>query len=83
MWTSQKTSAGQATGYRYGWDVKQQNGTKWVEHTGHQPGASDILLLLPARGFAVAIMSNTDEIDVTPMAETLARAYLDAGAGQQ
>lgn len=47
---------------------------------GHQPGTSDILLLLPSRDFAVAIMSNTDDIDVTPMAETLARAYL-AGTG--
>lgn len=70
MWTSQNTSAGQATGYGYGWEVR----------TGRQPGTSDILVLLPSRDFAVAIMSNTDDIDVTPMAETLARAYL-AGTG--
>ena len=83
MWTSQTTTDGKPTGYGYGWDVKQRNGILTVEHTGHQPGASNILLLLPGRGFAVAIMSNTDDINVTPMAETLANTYLNAGAARQ
>jgi CubicO group peptidase (beta-lactamase class C family) len=83
MWTSQTTTDGKPTGYGYGWDVKQQNGILWVEHSGHQPGASNILLLLPSRGFAVSIMSNTDNINITPMAETLANAYLNSGAARQ
>lgn len=83
IWTSQTTSDGEPTGYGYGWYVKQQNGILTVEHTGHQPGASNILLLLPGRGFAVAIMTNTDDTNVTAMAETLVKTYLKVGAARQ
>src|SRR5208283_3616350 len=78
MWTSQKTSDGKATGYAYGWGVHEENGVRTVGHTGGQPGCSSAIWMLPDQGFAVTIMANTDEVKVLPMAEALARAYLDA-----
>ena len=78
MWTSQKTSDGKATGYAYGWGVHDENGVRTVGHTGGQPGCSSVLWMLPSQGFAVAIMANTDEVKVQPIAEALAQAYLYA-----
>jgi len=76
MWTSQKTSDGKATGYAYGWGVHDENGVRTVGHTGGQPGCSSVIWMLPGQGFAVTIMSNTDEVKVQPIAEALAQAYL-------
>jgi serine beta-lactamase-like protein LACTB, mitochondrial len=76
MWTSQKTSDGKATGYAYGWGVHEEHGILTVGHTGGQPGCSSVLWMLPGLGFAVAIMANTDEVQVQPIAEALAQAYL-------
>jgi serine beta-lactamase-like protein LACTB len=78
MWTSQKTSDGKATGYGYGWGVGDANGVRTVGHTGGQPGCSSVLWMLPDRGFAVSIMTNTDEVKVQPIAEALTKAYLQA-----
>ncbi len=78
MWTSQKTSDGKATGYAYGWGVREENGVRTVGHTGGQPGCSSVLWMVPGQGFAVAIMANTDEVKVQPIAEALAQAYLHA-----
>ncbi len=78
MWTSQKTSDGKATGYAYGWGVGDANGVLTVGHTGGQPGCSSVLWMLPNQGFAVAIMANTDEVKVQPIAEALTKAYLQA-----
>ena len=76
MWTSQKTSDGRLTGYGYGWGVHEENSVRTVGHTGGQQGCSSVLWMLPDRGFAVAIMANTDEVKVQPIAEALAQAYL-------
>ena len=81
MWTSQKTSDGKATGYGYGWGVHEENGVRTVGHTGGQQGCSSVLWMLPDRGFAVAIMANTDEVKVLPIAEALAQAYLHVQNG--
>ena len=77
MWTSQKTSDGKATGYAYGWGVHDENGLRTVGHTGGQPGCSSVIWMLPGQGFAVTIMSNTDEVKVQPIAEALAQTYLN------
>ncbi len=76
MWTSQKTSDGKVTGYAYGWGVHEENGMRSVGHTGGQPGCSSVIWMLPSQGFAVAIMANTDEVKVQPVAKELAQAYL-------
>lgn len=78
MWTSQKTSDGKATGYAYGWGVHDDHGVLTVGHTGGQPGCSSVLWMLPQLGFAVAIMANTDEVKVLPIAESLTESYLHA-----
>jgi CubicO group peptidase (beta-lactamase class C family) len=78
MWTSQKTSDGKETGYAYGWGVHEENGVRTVGHTGGQPGCSSALWMLPDQGFAVAIVANTDEVKVLPIAEALAQTYLHA-----
>ena len=82
MWTSQKTSDGKPTGYGYGWGVHEENGVRTVGHTGGQQGCSSVLWMLPDRGFAVAIMANTDEVKVLPIAEALTQAYLQSESGK-
>lgn len=58
MWTSQRTSDGESTGYGMGWRVRHRDGRKVVSHTGGQSGVSTVLVLVPETGTAVAIMCN-------------------------
>lgn len=72
MWTSQKTSGGKATSYGLGWRVKTSDGREVVYHTGAQAGTSCVLLLLPASGTTIAIMSNLRGIQLYPLATSVA-----------
>ena len=72
MWTSQTTTSGKPTGYGLGWGVLSDHGELAVAHTGSQQGATATLFLIPARGFAVAIMSNMEDVDTAAMAHSIA-----------
>lgn len=78
MWTSQTTKDGKATGYGCGWNVSEADGVQTIMHGGSQPGASSVLVMLPQKGFAVAVMANTDEVNVRRIAQALTSVYLES-----
>jgi CubicO group peptidase (beta-lactamase class C family) len=65
MWTSGKTTAGEDTGYGFGWGVQPpQEGIRRISHTGNQIGASSALILLPEVGVAYAVMTNLEDVEM-------------------
>lgn len=59
LWTSQKTSDGQDTGYGIGWRVGQdEKGRRVVGHGGGSVGGTTRLSIYPEQGLVIAIISN-------------------------
>jgi serine beta-lactamase-like protein LACTB len=75
MWTAQTTPDGKSTGYGLGWGILSDHGDVTVAHSGDQQGASAQLFLIPRRGFAVAIMTNLEGVDLAPIAHSIADAF--------
>jgi serine beta-lactamase-like protein LACTB len=70
---------GQTVSYGLGWGVEIEDwlNDRWVYHGGSSPGASGILALMPRRRFAVAILTNLDELPGRPeLAENIARIVI-------
>jgi len=59
MFTSQTTTAGQATGYGLGWFVRRdRSGRRVLMHSGGSVGGTSVLLLYPESGVVLAMTSN-------------------------
>lgn len=54
LWTSQKNTNGESTGYGVGWFVED----RWVEHPGGALGGSTLLRIYPEEEVVVAITAN-------------------------
>ncbi|MBI4461854.1 MAG: beta-lactamase family protein, partial [Acidobacteria bacterium] len=76
MWTRQKTVAGEEITWGLGWILpRAMAGEKAVRISGGQPGTSSALVLLPAKGFAVAAIANLEGIDLYPLVVDLGRIW--------
>ncbi len=78
MWTEQRTTGGESTGYGLGWRIRQRGGHKVVYHTGGQAGTSTILVNAPASGIVVAIMCNLQRTSLIEPALNMMDALLPA-----
>jgi serine beta-lactamase-like protein LACTB len=59
LFTSQKTTAGEATGYGIGWAVgKTRSGKIVYEHAGGAVGGTSQLILYPESGVVIAMINN-------------------------
>lgn len=65
MTTSQRTLAGEETGYSMGLNVGELLGRRSLAHGGSQTGARSFLLIFPDDRVAVAICANHDESRVS------------------
>ncbi len=74
MWTRQKTSAGAEIVYGLGWRVGQRDGGPVISHSGGQAGTACFLTLEPARGLAVAVMTNLRGADTRGLGAAVAAA---------
>jgi CubicO group peptidase (beta-lactamase class C family) len=74
MWLPQKTRDGQATGGGLGWALTERNSQREIWHDGGQQRVSTILYLLPDKGFAVAIMTNLEDVKMLDFARQIADA---------
>lgn len=62
MFTSQKTNAGEETGYGIGWRVgKSESGKRIYEHAGGSVGGTSQLILYPEEHVVVALVDNLSE----------------------
>ncbi len=60
----------------FGWTIGDRWGERVLSHTGGQQGTSTALLMIPARGFAVSILANTEHVDMGGLARQLADILL-------
>jgi CubicO group peptidase (beta-lactamase class C family) len=59
LFTSQKTTSGEPTGYGMGWEIKKSKSGKSIfEHSGGSAGASSELILYPHEHLVVAMVCN-------------------------
>lgn len=72
MWTKQKTSDGKEFNYGLGWGLPESG---LVEHSGGQQGCSCYLLIDTKRQVVVAVMCNTNSMNVGKLARDLLKAW--------
>jgi serine beta-lactamase-like protein LACTB, mitochondrial len=78
MFTPAKTRDGRAVPYGFGWYILERDGSRWVGHSGAQPGASTYLLSSPARGLSVAVLANLEGLNLEPLSVRIADIVLQA-----
>ena len=75
MQVPMKTNDGKDSPY-FGWWISERRGERLLIHSGSQQGTSTYLLMLPGRGFAVALIANTEQMDVAELARQLTDVFL-------
>lgn len=60
LWTEQRTSAGEPTGYGLGFSVDRPNGVLRVAHGGAQPMTRTRMVLYPDERHGVVVMTNSE-----------------------
>ena len=80
MWTEQRTTAGDGTGYGRGFGVRTVGGRRVVSHSGAQPRVSTMLYLLPDERVAVAVLCNLERVRLGEVARRVAFAFADGAA---
>jgi CubicO group peptidase (beta-lactamase class C family) len=70
MLTPMKTRDGKESPY-FGWFIRDRNGQKLLTHGGAQQGTSTQLFMLPGKGFAVALMTNMEDVNLTEPARQI------------
>ena len=58
LWTSQRTTAGEVTGYGVGWQANELNGQRVIAHGGGSVGGNCLLMILPEHSLVLAITTN-------------------------
>ncbi len=77
LWTSQRTSDGEETGYGIGWSVEQDYaGRRTVSHSGGSIGGRTMLLIFPDDNVIVAIVANSSAPMGYGTAWTIAEPFL-------
>jgi CubicO group peptidase (beta-lactamase class C family) len=66
---------GRKVDYGFGLGLKQNRGVKMVSHTGSWAGYRSVVLRIPEKRFAVAILANTANLDTYAMAVKVAELY--------
>ena len=83
LWTEQKTTSGEGTGYGIGWRIApDEEGNKWIGHGGGSIGGTTQLWLLADSGLVIAMASNLTELDFGDLLPRLAKTFLAHPAEQ-
>ncbi len=85
MFTSATLKNGEKTGYGFGWsmELEEWHDDTWVYHGGSTPGFSGIVTLMPRHRFAVAFLTNMEELPGrSELAEGVTRIVLGFKAAQ-
>jgi D-alanyl-D-alanine carboxypeptidase len=76
MWTPAKLKNGQATWYGFGWEVGEENGHKFVGHTGGIPGFSAHISRYADDKLTVIVLANSSSADTGTIALGVASKYI-------
>ncbi len=74
-WTSGRTNSGVATGYGFGWAVRNRSGARWISHGGSYVGFRTHLALAPERGLMIVVLANRDDFEPDEVALRVERAW--------
>ncbi len=78
MWTSQKTTSGEETGYGIGWRTEtDRQGRHWVGHGGGSVGGSTRLRIVRDAGVVVVIIANISDASYGDLADKIAKLFVD------
>ncbi len=78
MFTPQRTAAGEATTYGLGFAIAEHAGHRLILHSGSQEKARTMLMMIPDRGVAVAIMCNTESARLGDLGRDVLTIMLEA-----
>jgi len=78
FWSAQALADGTPTGMGLGFALDDLAGERVVQHSGGQRKAATFLMVLPERGLAVAVMSNTARLPVGDLAGAVLRLLRQA-----
>ncbi|MEL6870511.1 MAG: serine hydrolase domain-containing protein [Pseudomonadota bacterium] len=77
MWTSQKTTSGEETGYGMGWFVTTDDaGRRLIRHSGGSVGGVTELRIYPDDDLVIALITNTDPANFRTLAPQIAALFL-------
>jgi serine beta-lactamase-like protein LACTB, mitochondrial len=76
MWTPQKPSDGGKDDYGLGWGIGEQDRVVTVGHDGGQQGTSTAVIIAPAQGEGVVVLSNMEGVDAIALATHLLKIAL-------
>lgn len=77
LWTSQRTSVGEVTGYGIGWRVGlDRDDRRVVSHSGGSVGGRSMLLIYPDQEVVVVVTANTTPLDYRELPQQLADLFL-------
>jgi serine beta-lactamase-like protein LACTB, mitochondrial len=65
-----KTRDGVESPY-FGWTIAERSAEKVLTHSGSQQGTNTYLLMVPSRGFALALLTNTEDAGLRSLARQL------------
>jgi CubicO group peptidase (beta-lactamase class C family) len=80
MWTPQQPANGKRSEYGLGFRIGALDGHRTVAHSGAQSRVSTMLLIVPERGIAVALLCNLEGVRLAGLAADLAKFALAAAA---
>ena len=63
MWTPLKPSDGSKDSYGFGWGIGDENGIRFVAHSGGQQGTSTYFTIAPDQRAGVVVLTNMEEIN--------------------
>lgn len=75
LFTSQRTAAGQETGYGMNWQIRLDQGRRTISHSGSSVGGNSFLLLYPDEKLVLAIQSNLTDSNFQDLPQRIARLF--------
>jgi CubicO group peptidase (beta-lactamase class C family) len=77
LWTPQRTTAGEETGYGIGWASETDaDGRRVVRHSGGSVGGTTNLRIFPDNGMVIAVITNTSAADIGLLTDELIDVFL-------
>jgi CubicO group peptidase (beta-lactamase class C family) len=72
-----KLNSGKKVDYGFGIGLSQYHGSKKISHTGSWAGYRSIVMFVPEKDFAVAILANAANVNTSSLATKIADIYLN------
>jgi serine beta-lactamase-like protein LACTB, mitochondrial len=75
LWTSQRTTDGEETGYGIGWFTGDLNGQRTISHGGGSVGGNCLLLILPELNLVLAMTTNISNAGFRDLPQQIALRF--------